>query len=162
MSQENDDNADNDKEIVPASNPSDKSVAKKSSDSKDDDASELIGDIQSMPPEIRQQVQSFMGMIQSQSHSPKNPIFEKFTEAHIDKYLDYVQRDDDNEYNLRKTNRLYYLAYFVISIMTLGAAIVYLLPKDKDFLESVIQIIVVLAGGIGAGYGLKSNKDKDE
>jgi hypothetical protein len=155
MTQENDDKTENNKEILPANSPS-----SKTSDLKDDGVSELMGDIQSMPPEIRQQVQSFMGMIQSQSHSPKNPLFEKFTEAHIDKYLDYVQRDDDNEYNLRKTNRLFYLAYFVISLIVFGAAIVYLLPKDKDFLESVIQIIIVLAGGIGAGYGLKSRKDE--
>ncbi len=58
----------------------------------------------------RQQVsQAFMGMIQSQMRSTMGVLFEKFTEKHIDKYLDYIQRDDDHEYELRKTNRLYYL-----------------------------------------------------
>ena len=101
-----------------------------------------------------------MGMVQSQARSPRNPLFEKFTEAHIDKYLDYVQRDDDNEYNLRKTNRWFYLGFVIIALVALGAAIVYLLPRDKGFLASVIQILIVLTGGIGAGYGLKSRKNE--
>jgi hypothetical protein len=33
-----------------------------------------------------------------------------------------------------------------------------LLPRDKQFLEYVIQILIALAGGVGAGYGLKSRK----
>ena len=120
-------------------------------------------DIQTMidtaPPEMRRTVQAFSAMVQSQTRSPKNGLFEKFSDAHIDKYLDYVQRDDDNAYNLKKTNRWFYLAYFAIALIAFGAAIVYLLPKDRDFLESLVQILITLAGGIGAGYGLKSRKD---
>jgi len=43
--------------------------------------------------------------------------------------------------------------------MALGmfvAGVVYLLPRDKDLLIQLIQIIVLIAGGIGAGIGIKS------
>ncbi len=105
-------------------------------------------------------VRAQMEMVQSVSRSGIGVLFEKFTEKHIDKYLDYIQRDDDHEYELRRTNRRYYLAYFVILIITLSLAVVYLLPKDKSFLESIINFLVILAGGIGAGYGLSKRKQQ--
>ena len=118
----------------------------------------LDATIKEMPPEIKRQVQSFMATFQSRPQI--NPLFEKFTEAHVDKYLDYIQRDDDNEYELRKSNRWFYLAYFVLGLVALSAAVIYILPKDKAFLEMILQILIALAGGIGAGYGLSKYRSK--
>jgi hypothetical protein len=100
-----------------------------------------------------------MEMFQSGGRS-QNPLLSKFNDAHIDKYLDYIQRDDDHAYELNKTNRWFYLAYFVISLVVLGAAVVYLLPNNKDFLDSIVKILIAMAGGIGAGYGLSKRKEK--
>jgi len=96
-------------------------------------------------------------MFRSQS-GPYNPLLEKFNEAHIDKYLDYMQRDDDNEYQIKKSNRWFSLVYFILILIILTIGIVYLLPRDKDLLIFIIQVIIILAGGIGAGYGLKSRE----
>ncbi len=115
---------------------------------------ELVPETEDMPPEFRRQIQAFMAMIQTQSKTAGHPLFAKFTEAHIDKYLDYVQRDDDHEYEIAKSNRLFYLGYFILAIVVLIVAIVYLLPRDRDFLIQIIQFLVLLGGGIGAGYGL--------
>ena len=112
----------------------------------------------SMPPEIVREFRAFMGMVQSGGRGG-NPLFEKFTEAHIDKYLDGVQRDDDHAYELSRANRWFYLAYFIVVLVALAAAIVYLLPLDKSFLESIIQILVILGGGIGTGYGLSRRRE---
>jgi hypothetical protein len=114
-----------------------------------------------IPPEIGKQVQSFMAMIQSSnSRPPVNPLFEKFTEAHIDKYLDYIQKDDDSAIELKKTNRWFNLAYFFGALVAVGLAIYHILPIDKDFLQNIIQVLLAFAGGFGAGYGVKSREDK--
>ncbi|PKO23272.1 MAG: hypothetical protein CVU38_05080 [Chloroflexi bacterium HGW-Chloroflexi-1] len=110
-----------------------------------------------MPPEIRRDIQAFMALFQSGGRG-QNPLFSKFNDAHIDKYLDYIQRDDDHAYELSRTNRWFYLAYFVIALVVLGATVVYLLPNHKDFLDSIIKILLAMAGGIGAGYGLSKRK----
>lgn len=116
--------------------------------------------IKELPPEVQKQFRAILATFQAQIGPRTNPLFSKFTEAHIDKYLDYLQRDDDHAHELSRTNRWFYLAYFVIAVLVLAAAIVYLLPRDKDFLILIIQFLILLAGGIGAGYGLsKRNKN---
>jgi len=124
---------------------------------KETSEAELTADVQDMPPEVRRQFQAILAMFQAQ-RPMSNPLLSKFNETHIDKYLDYLQRDDDNAHELKKSNRWFYLAYFTLSLIALGAAIVYLLPNNKDFLETILQILIALAGGIGAGYGLQLHK----
>lgn len=113
-----------------------------------------------MPPEVRRGFRSIMSTFQAESRSGISVLFEKFNDKHIDKYLDYIQRDYDHDFELAKTNQRYYLVYFIIAMVALGAAVVYLLPRDKAFLESIINILVILGGGIGAGYGLKSRSGR--
>jgi len=119
--------------------------------------SETIPDI---PHEIGKTIQAFSAMVQSQAQPPINPLFSKFTESHIDKYLDYIHQDDNNAHELKKTNRGYHLAYFLITLIAIGLAIYYILPKDKEFLMHIIQIILAFAGGGGVGYGIKSREGK--
>jgi len=53
--------------------------------------------IKEMPPAVRQTLQSFFALVsRTTSSDPRHiSLFEKFTDEHIDKYLDYIQRDDD-------------------------------------------------------------------
>jgi hypothetical protein len=114
--------------------------------------------MKNVPPQVIREFQSFMGMISS---GPRmHPLFDKFTDEHIDKYLDGLQKERDHDFDLSKSNRMYYLVYAIIAIIAIGAAIVYLLPKDKDLLLLLIQILVVLAGGVGAGYGISKRSQK--
>jgi hypothetical protein len=108
----------------------------------------------SMPPEVKRSFQAFMAMFTRSSGPRPNPLFEKFTESHIDKYLDMVRSDDEHEYMLRSTNRWFYLLYAVLVLVIFIIGIVYLLPRDKDLLVQLITLIVILGGGIGGGYGL--------
>ncbi len=120
--------------------------------------------ISEMPPEVLQSLRSFSTLISGTTTSSgplTHPLFDKFTDAHIDKYLDYIQRDDDHEYDLKRTNRWFYLGYALLAMCVFIAGVVYLLPRDKDLLIQLIQIIVLIAGGIGAGYGIKSHR-RDE
>lgn len=112
-----------------------------------------------MPPEVRRVFQAFMASATVRSRvSPQSALFDKFTPEHIDKYLDYIQRDDDNAHELVKTNRWFYLAYVVIGLIVFGAGVVYLQSRDPDLLRTLIEFLVLLGGGLGAGYGISKRE----
>jgi len=111
--------------------------------------------LEQLPPEVRRTVQSFMGISASYRSGPmQNPLFDKFTDEHIDTYLGMVKQDDLNDHHIRKTNRWFYLFYAVMAIGSFMAGVYYLLPLDRDLLVQLIVILVTIAGGLGAGYGL--------
>lgn len=115
-----------------------------------------------MPQEIKRQVVSMMvGRSTSMSGAgARHPLFDKFTDDHIHKYLDYIQRDDDNEYDLKRSNRWFHLSYSMIALIFFGFLIVYLLPKDKALLNDILKFLFTFAGGVGSGYGIKSYIEK--
>ncbi len=113
-----------------------------------------------MPPEIRKTMQRAMMVTSSRGGAGHHPIFKKFTEGHVDKYLDYIQRDDDNEFSLKKSNRWFHLFYTALALCFFSFLIVYLLPKDRTLLNDLLKLLVAFSGGIGSGYGLKTFVDR--
>lgn len=110
-----------------------------------------------MPPEVKRVVS--MAMTQASfpgGDSRTYPLFDKFTEEHVHKYLDYIQRDDDFEHKLKGSNRWFHLGYTVLGVVFFGFLIVYLLPKDKALLNDILKLLIVFTGCVGSGYGLKS------
>lgn len=130
--------------------------------SKEEENSIILPDLPGdMPPEIKRTIQ--MAMMSSASvggGAGHHPLFEKFAEDHVHKYLDYIQKDDDNEYSYRSSNRWFYLFYTILGIGFFSFLLIYLLPKDKTLLDQILKLIVTFAGGFGSGYGLKSFKDR--
>ena len=117
--------------------------------------------IANLPEDMSAEVKEFISMSMMQTAPPvggsrSHPLFEKFTDDHVHEYLDYTQRDDDHEHNLKSSNRWFHLAYTLIGIAFFGFLIVYLLPKDKALLNEILKLLVTFAGGVGSGYGLKS------
>jgi hypothetical protein len=43
--------------------------------------------------------------------SPVHPLYSKFSSAHIDKFLDYSHKDDENTYKLQSSNRMLSLPF---------------------------------------------------
>lgn len=123
---------------------------------------ELLAELpEGMPPEMKRVV----SMAMSQSSFPggssrSHPLFDKFTEEHVHKYLDYIQRDDDFEHKLRGSNRFFHLSYTLIGVAFFGFLIIYLLPKDKALLNDILKLLFTFAGGVGSGYGLRSYLEK--
>jgi hypothetical protein len=124
-----------------------------------DEDPEIIDQIKAIPPRIRREVLSFMATFQSQIGMRTNPLFEKMTEGNIDKYIDTVQKDDEHSFDLEKRDRWFRLVYFVLTLIVVGAAVVYLLPRDKEFLMKAFETLLWFGSGFGAGYGLKSHFD---
>ena len=114
-----------------------------------------------LPAEVRSQVvRMMMGTTVTRQQAPKHPLFDKFTDDHVHKYLDYIQRDDDNAYDLRKSNRWFHLVYILIAVAFAIFLIVFLLPRDKALLNDFFKLFVSFAGGAGTGYGFKGYMDK--
>lgn len=116
-----------------------------------------------MPAEMKKQVVSMMmGFNQTTvgRSGARHPLFEKFSDEHVHKYLDYIQRDDDNAHELKSTNRWFHLAYVIIGVAFFGFLIVYLLPKDKTLLNDILKLLFTFAGGVGSGYGIRSYLEK--
>jgi len=110
-----------------------------------------------MPKEVQQTIR--MMMASSMGGPRQHPLFEKFTDDHIHKYLDYIQKDDDSEFSLRSSNRWFYLLYTVLGLGFFSFLVIYLLPKDKALLDEILKLLVTFVGGLGSGYGLKVFKD---
>jgi len=89
-----------------------------------------------------------------------NPLLEKFTDEHIHKYLDYIQRDDDHEFELRSSSRWFHSFYLIMGLASFLFLVIYLAPIDKALLSDIIKVIVAFAGGLGSGFGLKAYLDK--
>jgi len=96
----------------------------------------------------------------SQVSGPFNPLLSKFKDEHIKQYLDGAQIESNHDYELKKSNRWFYMAYAIIVVLVFIAGVVYLLPDNKDLLIQLIVIIVAIAGGIGGGYGLSKRRSE--
>ncbi len=85
---------------------------------------------------------------------------ERFTDQHIDKFLDYCQEDDRHAYQIERTNRWFRLVYVVIGLSLFIFLVLYLIPTDKALLLDIIKMTVAFLGGLGSGFGLKTHFDK--
>ncbi len=134
----------------------------------DDKIKELMAE---MEPETRELVSSFLAIQQRVGPVPSS-MLTQINKQHMEKYLEIVQKSVDQSHefrlgelelrkstqNLHKSNRLYYLLYFLVTVAVLSLAVAYLLPNHQDFLSQILQILVAFAGGIGVGHSLKSRK----
>lgn len=113
---------------------------------------------ENIPKEVQQTIMA-MSSSQQMGGTRSHPLFDKFTDDHVHKYLDYIQKDDDNEFGIRRSNRWFYLLYAILGIGLFLFLVVYLLPKDKIVFDQIIKMFVAFAGGFGGGYGLKAYRD---
>jgi len=114
--------------------------------------------LEGAPPDLKAAIQ--MMRVTSMGGPSPNPLLEKFTEEHIHKYLDYIQRDDDHEFELRSSSRWFHSFYLVLALSAFLFLVIYLAPLDKTLLSDIIKVIVSFAGGLGGGFGLKAYLDR--
>lgn len=131
--------------------PTSESISKSKEDIIDAQVEEAIKD---MPREIQKVFR--VASSSSFSRGGGHPLFEKFNDNHIDKFLDYTQKDDDNDYKIRSSNRWFYLGYTMLSLAFFAFLIGYLLPTDKEMFKEVIKLGGVFLGGFGGGFGAKA------
>jgi len=115
----------------------------------------------SVPKEIQQRIRMMMSSSMGSVRSG-HPLFDKFTDEHVHKYLDYIQKDDDNAFDIQRSNRWFHLTYVVIGICVFLFLMIYLIPQDKALFDQIFKMLVAFAGGFGSGYGVKRFKDRSK
>jgi hypothetical protein len=105
------------------------------------------------PPEVRE---FFMSMA-SVGRAP-HPLFDKFTDKHVDKFLDYTEEENKRGFTFASLGRWFQLGYVIIGLVFIAFLIIYLLPNNKDLLINILIILAAFAGGFGFGYGYKGMK----
>ena len=119
---------------------------------------DLPAGLKDAPPQVRR---VFEWMATSFSTGPQaHPLIQKFGPEHIDKFLDYAHEDDRRDHEHRRAGRWFGLFYYVFSVGILLALVWLLLPQHKELLVELIKILVVFAGGFGAGYGIKARRSR--
>lgn len=113
-----------------------------------------------MPKEMQQTIRMAMTSASMGTMRSGHPLFEKFNEEHVHKFLDYTQKDDDNEFTYRSSNRLYHIGYAILGVALFIFLVVYLVPKDKILFDQIFKMLVAFAGGLGSGYGIKSYQSR--
>lgn|GEM_PF-4561023 len=62
---------------------------------------EIVEQIKDAPPQIRKKIHEMLTFQASGTVGPPiHPLLNKFTTEHIDKFLDYTHKDNENEYKL--------------------------------------------------------------
>ena len=119
---------------------------------------EVVEEDQPAPPAFQRKVTEMMMAI-SGGGPRYHPIFEKFESKHVDAFLQHVHEDDVDERNIRKSNRWFRFAYFVVGLVAFGFLTYFLLPEHETLYLEFLKLGVVFAAGVGSGYGLKSYLD---
>ncbi len=114
-----------------------------------------------IPEEHRKNIiESFLHFSSTVKSGQSNPIIEKFNDTHIHKLLDYTHEDYQQEFDIRKSNRNYYLIGIGLFIGVFIFLTIFLASLDMGLLRDVLGGIAIFAGGFGSGYGVKAKFGK--
>jgi hypothetical protein len=132
-----------------------KVIEQNSKKNNEKEAPEITEIIEALPEISKRKITTMLSAT-SISGRMTHPLFEKFTDEHISKFLDYIQEDDNNAHKYKSTNRIYILIYVILCLGCFFGLTFLLLPNNRDLLIEIIKLFVVFAGGLGSGFGIKS------
>ena len=111
--------------------------------------------LENLPDEVKRVVQ--IGMSMQRSSGPFPPqLLSKFNENHIDKILELSEKDDDRTYKDIQSSRKYTLTYVLILTALFVFITLYLVGENTALYKEILKLLVVFAGGLGSGYGLRT------
>lgn len=83
------------------------------------------------------------------------PHLSKINENHLDKMLEIAKLEVTNDFENKKADRPYRIAYFIIALMFFSGLVYFLVSTNNaDLLQNIIVWLILAAGGIGTGGGL--------
>lgn len=77
----------------------------------------------------------------------------------MERDLQRDQRDHElriQELNAKKYDRIFNLIYVAVAIAALLFILIYFQPRDPALLNTILEILLGLIAGFGAGYGYRS------
>ncbi|RJP33342.1 MAG: hypothetical protein C4527_04640 [Candidatus Omnitrophota bacterium] len=123
---------------------------------KTDEKEPSIEIVEKMPGNMRDH---FFALISKQLKDPFSfGINEKLTEEHINKIIDYTEKDNERNYRFADSARKYHLIYTVIGVLLFVFLTWFLSTNSSAVYSDILKMMAIFAGGLGAGYGIKSAK----
>lgn len=108
--------------------------------------------LEKLPPEDQKIVRRAISFGSMTLAGPMpNPVLSKVTPEHVNKMIEYTENDNIREHQAETSTRRYTFLYFIIAAVLLVGILVYL--SLMGLTELFLQILLIL-GGIGAGFGL--------
>ncbi len=115
--------------------------------------------LEGLPEEVKRVVQ--IGWSMQRSSGPLPPQFlSKLNEKHIDKILDLSEKDDDRTFKDIQSSKKYMLTYVLIFSALFVFLTLFLVNENIDLYKEILKLLVVFAGGLGSGYGLKTYMER--
>jgi len=87
-------------------------------------------------------------------------IVDKFEPEHVSYFLKSADRDTELAFKHAQTGRWFALVYAAIIAALFVFLVVFLARHDPSLLKDILTAVVLLGGGFGAGYGVKSWRGK--
>ena len=133
----------------------DTSLTKPASESERQEAPAQETPEASPPAPPQQFIEQFEQFFASAIGPARNPVFEKLNEDHITTLIENGSKNDGRIFEDSKADRRYKMAYILIGLLSFGLLTAYMMPIDKELYKQVIQLLIAVGGGFGAGYGYR-------
>lgn len=92
--------------------------------------------------------------------NPINPMFEKFNEGHIDKFLDYSEKDEQREYKLDIIKYCVIILVFIVIVALIVFFAIFFGKENPELCEKIILALVSIIAGAFGGYGIGLHQGK--
>ena len=113
--------------------------------------------LKQLPPEARSIVDVALTMFRGPH---PHPLLGKITEDHISKVLDDVGKENERNFELRKSARVYGVIYTVIAVAVFVFVTIYLSGTDSELYKDILSHLIAIVGGLGGGVGIKVYIDR--
>jgi hypothetical protein len=118
--------------------------------------------LESVPPEIRREVNQFTAIIGGFANAGQSPLVKKINEQHIDKLIQLSENESQREFQSAQADKKYNLLYVLIFCLVFTFLVVFLSDKNPELLKDLLKVLAGFIGGFGSAYGLKALKEKKE
>jgi len=115
--------------------------------------------LEGAPPELKRAMQMFFSMSKT-SVRASNPlaaaVAKVLSSDHLASLIGLMERSEERELCNAQRVRWANLLYLIVVLIFAGFAVWLLEDSNPDLLKDLITIAATLAGGLGAGYGIKT------
>lgn len=115
--------------------------------------------LEGAPPEVRRSIQMVFSMLRmgSPALNPMATAVAKVLDGdHLTHLIKSMDRSAELELSSAQQARWTNLLYLIVVLVFAGFALWLLKDSNPDLLRDLIAIVASLAGGLGAGYGIKA------
>lgn len=119
--------------------------------------------IDKLPPEegkkVVESMQIMMGSFRAHSNSELTPVLKKLTETHIDKIIEYSEKDDERQFKFAMRSSFYVFLYVILGIGLFIFLTLYLAKDSSMIYMDIMKAIFAFLGGFGVGnyFGRKKS-----